>query len=98
MKNLIKITALLFIGFTAFSCGEKQPKEEQFEVKQVSHEEMKASKKLDVAVVNEEDPICKMKTADHLSDTVTDKGKTYGFCSPLCKEEFVKNPETHIHE
>ena len=59
---------------------------------------MKATQKLDVAVVNEFDPICGMKTADHLSDTTTYNGKTYGFCSTMCKDEFLKNPEKHIHE
>ncbi|MEG0528979.1 MAG: YHS domain-containing protein [Bacilli bacterium] len=39
-----------------------------------------------------------MKTADHLSSTATYKGKTYGFCSSMCKDEFLKNPEKYIHE
>jgi YHS domain-containing protein len=40
--------------------------------------------------VNEEDPICGMKTAKFLKDTAVYKGKTYGFCNKLCKEEFKK--------
>jgi len=39
-----------------------------------------------------------MKTADHLSDTANYEGKTCGFCSTMCKDEFLKNPEKHIHE
>ncbi len=98
MKNLKNIFALTLLGLTLFSCNKEQPKQGNFEVKHVSHEEMKATQKLDVAVVNEFDPICGMKTADHLSDTATYNGKTYGFCSTMCKDEFLKNPEKHIHE
>ncbi|MGL5236393.1 MAG: YHS domain-containing protein [Empedobacter falsenii] len=98
MKNLKNIFSLIVLGFTLFSCNKEQTKQENFEVKHVSHEEMKAVTKLDVAVVNEVDPICGMKTADHLSDTANYQGKMYGFCSTMCKEEFLKNPEKHIHE
>ena len=98
MKNLKNIFALIVVGFALFSCNKKQPKQESFEVKHVSHQEMKAATKLDVAVVNEADPICGMKTAEHLSDTANYQGKTYGFYSTMCKEEFLKNPEKHIHE
>ena len=98
MKNLKNIFALIVVGFALFSCNKKQPKQENFEVKHISQEEMKAATKLDVTVVNEADPICGMKTAEHLSDTANYQGKTYGFCSTMCKEEFLKNPEKHIHE
>ena len=98
MKNLKNIIVLSILSVSLFSCAKEQPKQEDFEVKHVSHEEMKAATKLDVAVVNDVDPICGMKTADHLSDTATYKEKTYGFCSTMCKDEFLKNPEKHIHE
>lgn len=49
--------------------------------------------KLNVKVVNEEDPICGMKTAEYLKDTANYKGKTYGFCNSMCKDEFKKDPE-----
>ncbi|MDM1549840.1 YHS domain-containing protein [Empedobacter falsenii] len=98
MNNLKNTFTLIVVGFALFSCNKEQPKQENLEVKHVSHEEMKAATKLDVAVVNEVDPICGMKTAEHLSDTANYQGKTYGFCSTMCKEEFLKNPEKHIHE
>ena len=47
-------------------------------------------------VVNAEDPICQMSTADHLKETTVYSGKTYGFCSKYCKDEFVKNPKKYI--
>ena len=98
MKKIKNIFALTILAIAFTSCNKEQAKQEEFEVQHVSHEEMKAVKKLDVAVVNEIDPICGMKTADHLSDTANYEGKTYGFCSTMCKEEFLKNPESHIHE
>ncbi|MCA4776178.1 YHS domain-containing protein [Empedobacter stercoris] len=98
MKNSKNIFTLTILAIAFTSCNKEQAKQEEFEVQHVSHEEMKAVKKLDVAVVNEIDPICGMKTADHLSDTANYEGKTYGFCSTMCKEEFLKNPESHIHE
>ena len=46
---------------------------------------------------NQIDFYCKMDiTKFGVSDTVTYKGKLYGFCAPLCKEEFIKNPEMYL--
>ena len=59
-------------------------------VKKVQKKKAIASKTL--KVVNALDPICDMKTADHLSDTAVYKGKIYGFCSSHCKKEFKKSP------
>lgn len=53
---------------------------------------------LDIQVVNEEDPICHMKTAGFLKDTAVYKDKTYGFCSSYCKDEFKKNPENYAQK
>ena len=53
MKNLKNIFALSIVAIALFSCNKEQPKQENFEVKHVSHEEMKAAKKIDVAVVTE---------------------------------------------
>lgn len=49
-----------------------------------------------IAVVNAEDPVCKMKTADHLKFTAEYNGKRYGFCSLSCKNQFMKNPEKFL--
>lgn len=74
-------------------------KKENIEVKKVNHEKMMGeakSGKLNVAIVNEEDLVCGMKTAEFLKDTANYKGKTYGFCNSMCKEEFKKAPEKYI--
>lgn len=70
---------------SALSCAQETPK-----VKQVSKMKPKTDLK-GVKVVNADDPICHMKTAEFLKDTVNYKGKIYGFCSDHCKSEFKKN-------
>ncbi|TXF78987.1 YHS domain-containing protein [Chryseobacterium sp.] len=85
MKILI-ITALLTISTT--SCAQETPK--------VKHVKKKTETNLKgVKVVNTEDPVCHMKTAEFLKDTAVYKGKTYGFCSAHCKSEFKKNPQKY---
>ena len=61
-----------------------------------SQETKKAPAKLNVKVVNEEDPICGMKTAQFLKDTLTYNKKLYGFCGTHCKEAFKKEPKKYI--
>lgn len=86
MKPLYIIAVVL--AFSAISC------KKEVEIKKVHHDEMATStEKLNVKVVNELDPICEMPTHEFLTDTANYKGKTYGFCSAHCKEEFKKTPE-----
>ena len=61
-----------------------------------SQETKKATAKLNVKVVNEEDPICGMKTAQFLKDTLMYNKKLYGFCGTHCKEAFKKEPKKYI--
>ncbi|GGP02534.1 hypothetical protein GCM10010992_07300 [Cloacibacterium rupense] len=61
-----------------------------------SQEAKKAPAKLNVKVVNTEDPICGMKTAQFLKDTVTYNKKLYGFCGTHCKEAFKKEPKKYV--
>jgi YHS domain-containing protein len=39
-----------------------------------------------------------MPTEADMKDTAVYKNKTYGFCSPLCKDEFKKNPEKYVQK
>ncbi|MGX9984878.1 YHS domain-containing protein [Chryseobacterium sp. POL2] len=86
MKNL----AFILFAVSLVACN----KEKNLEVKQVT--EMETGNKINIQVANAEDPICNMKTAEHLSDTLTYKGEVYGFCGPMCKEEFKKNPDSYL--
>ncbi|AZB09037.1 YHS domain-containing protein [Chryseobacterium sp. G0162] len=87
MKFPIILTALLSI--VLLSCT-KEPQVKHKMNMSTSGENIK-----NVQVVNEEDPICHMKTAGSLKDTAVYKAKVYGFCSSYCKDEFKKNPESY---
>lgn len=91
MKSPIILAALLSIALV--SCVKETP--------QVKHKSnMNSSKEniKNIQVVNEEDPICRMKTAEFLKDTAVYKNKTYGFCSSYCKDEFKQNPEQYAQK
>ncbi|WP_089734717.1 YHS domain-containing protein [Chryseobacterium jejuense] len=90
MKSPIILIALLSI--TLFSCA-KEP-----QVKHKSNMDSSGENIKNVQVVNEEDPICHMKTAGSLKDTAVYKAKVYGFCSSYCKDEFKKNPESYAQK
>jgi len=45
---------------------------------------------------NKKDFICGMFIEKGVADTVHYNGKVYGFCSPSCKDEFKKNPESYL--
>jgi YHS domain-containing protein len=46
---------------------------------------------------NKIDFYCKMDITKYgVSDTVTYKGKLYGFCSTMCKHEFLMKPEGYL--
>lgn len=77
---------LILLSVSTLSCAQETPK-----VKRVSKMKPKSDLK-SVKVLNTEDPICHMKTAEFLKDTIFYKGKIYGFCSDYCKKEFRKNP------
>lgn len=90
MKKIISLTIISV--FVLASCETKTEPEVN-----MAHE-MTASQRLEVVVDNEIDPVCGMKTSEHLSDTVHYEGKVYGFCSAMCKEEFLEEPTKYIHE
>lgn len=89
MKNYIFI---VLFSASLLSCSKDTPKVKHVK-KMTPGVELKG-----VKVVNAEDPICKMKTAEYLNDTAIYKGKVYGFCSDHCKKEFKKNPEKYASE
>lgn len=91
MKSPIILTAVLSISL--LSCAKETP-----QVKHSSHMSSSAKNIENVQVVNEEDPICHMKTAGLTKDTAVYKNKTYGFCSSYCKDEFKKSPEKYAQK
>jgi YHS domain-containing protein len=90
MKNIIYLV-FLFLAFS--SCKKETVKEE---VKKTSF--VKPSNPLNTLKYdNKVDFYCQMDIAKYgVSDTATYKGKLYGFCSKMCKEEFLKTPEKYL--
>ena len=91
MKSPIILTALLSISL--LSCAKEIP-----QVKHASHMDSSGKNLENIQVVNEEDPICHMKTVGSIKDTAVYKNKTYGFCSVSCKGEFKKSPERYAQK
>jgi YHS domain-containing protein len=42
------------------------------------------------------DPVCDMSVNDTVALKTTYQGKTYYFCSPLCKNLFEREPEKYV--
>ena len=78
------IISLLLVSI--LSCAQETPK-----VKHVSKRKPITDLR-GVKVINADDPVCHMKTAEFIKDTAVYKRKIYGFCSDHCKAEFKKNP------
>ncbi len=88
MKNTIAILMLL----SCFACNRKKeakeaPKAETMTIKDSAKSELK---QLSFAV--QKDLVCGMPISAGVHDTVTYKGKLYGFCAAECKDEFLKSP------
>jgi YHS domain-containing protein len=49
-----------------------------------------------VVLYSDVDPVCNMNTKDSHSDTTLYKGKVYGFCSALCIDSFLKDPDKFL--
>lgn len=84
------IITCVCIGFSLFSYAQ-----ETYQVKKV-HQKTSKEPTQKIKVVNKLDPICEMSTTDHVKETAKYAGKTYGFCSKYCKDEFLKNPKKYV--
>lgn len=86
---------ILTVAFTAISilsCSQQSP-----EIHKVKHNEQeKSANNKNLKLANTVDPICNMKVTSSVKDTALYKGKTYGFCSTYCKQEFKKNPKKYV--
>ena len=87
-----KLLATIFLSVSMIACAQKTPT-----VKQKKKEANKSTVQK-TKFANAIDPICNMKTEDDMKDTALYKGKTYGFCSSYCKDEFNKNPEKYVQK
>jgi YHS domain-containing protein len=90
MKKIVYILMALLI---LSSCKKEEVKKE---VKETSFEKPKNPLN-DLKYENKIDFYCQMDIEKFgVSDTVTYKGKLYGFCSKMCKDEFIKMPEKYL--
>ena len=85
--DILSITTLSFL---ILSCSKEAPQVQHMKTTQP------AADLSGIKVVNAEDPVCHMKTAEYLKDTARYKAQIYGFCSDHCKTEFKKNPENYL--
>ena len=47
---------------------------------------------------NKKDPVCGMPAGSGLEDTIHYNGKVIGFCSDVCRDDFLKNPKAYAIE
>ncbi len=92
MKNIVYILLLVLV---LSSCKKEESKKE---VKETSFE--KPTNALNNLKYNNKiDFYCQMDIVKYgVSDTVIYKGKLYGFCSKMCKDEFLKTPEKYLEK
>ena len=90
----MKKNILLLLSILVFSCNKKEEKaiihKHETVVKEVNPlDTLKYTTNLDL--------YCKMDNTKYgVSDTTYYKGKLYGFCAKMCKDEFKKNPEKYL--
>jgi YHS domain-containing protein len=85
----------LFCFAALLSCNKKQ--ENANTVKKTTTVIEPKSPLNDLKYENKIDFYCKMDITKYgVSDTVTYKGKLYGFCSTMCKDEFLMKPDEYL--
>lgn len=94
MKLILPVIAVLFFA----ACEQKTPPPPApASTPEVKTMQAPAADSSLVNVKTEKyDPICGMPVTAGIVDTATYDKKTYGFCSPDCKAEFVKDPKAAI--
>ncbi len=89
MNNFLKHFAYVAALIISVSCNQSKPTPEQKPIPQPT--QVSASTiKVDINLfASPNDTTCGMPLSAGIADTVTVKGKLYGFCSSSCKEEFL---------
>lgn len=90
MKKLIYLLLLVI----AFSCNKKEANVVKESTSVIDPKNPLNKLKYD----NKIDFYCKMDITKYgVSDTTYYKGKLYGFCAKMCKDEFLKKPEFFLN-
>ncbi|MCA0365726.1 MAG: YHS domain-containing protein [Bacteroidetes bacterium] len=87
MKKII-LTAMIFASVASLTTWAQQEPAKK----------SKKKAKVETAALKEDgiDPVCKMKVKKGSTITHTHEGVQYGFCNPMCKDNFVKSPEKYL--
>jgi YHS domain-containing protein len=94
MKKIIGLGSVsVMILLTACDNKKAEDKVEAAQQKVVVEKTVLASK-----YNNTIDPRCGMDVTDDMTDTLHYEKYVLGFCSPDCKDYFMKNPTAHIAE
>ena len=89
MKKIL----IILLAVLAFSCNKK----EEVVMKETTSLIDPKNPLNKLKYVNKIDFYCNMDNTKYgISDTVTYKGKLYGFCSAKCKREFLKKAEEYL--
>lgn len=92
-KILFVVTVLALMAACAPSGSNSDSQHQVSDMKQTTVQVL-AVKLADLA--RKDDPFCEMTLEEgHIADTAIYEGKTYGFCSSHCKDEFRKDPATY---
>jgi YHS domain-containing protein len=91
MKRIILFAIIALMGLAA--CHHK----EKLENNPAPVSESKGEKVKIADLASDNDVVCGMKLEGQpITDTTMYRGKMYGFCSPECKTEFLKDPKTYL--
>lgn len=97
MKNLIKVSFIAVIMGLVACSGADQEQSSATDTTMAIQQDSTAVPAFTAEMVdNKKDPTCGMPVTAGISDTAHYENKVLGFCSPECKNEFVKNPKASL--
>lgn len=95
-KHSVRLLAITFSIFLV-ACGNNTASEATTMDSVTTIASTDSAVSYDISLVqNKKDPTCGMPVTAGISDTAHYDNKVLGFCSPGCKEEFLKNPKANI--
>lgn len=94
MRKLHLIAGIALVACSCHETSNNQPLPAQ---KAMKAEAVAVDTSLsNLAFASKKDPSCGMPLKAGLTDTISYKGKLYGFCSKECKADFLKDPAAHL--